>query len=129
MVHRNRSKLRMILSSPAVCVAALLLLFFLAKGAWGIHSRAVDSAARLEAARTELAELEATRSLAAAQTARLSTESGIKAEVREKYRAVEPGESVAVIVDTAPQKPVATSTATSSEPVRKSWWRRLFTRD
>ncbi len=54
---------------------------------------------RLETAQIELQKLEEHRSVLANKIQYLSTEQGIEAELRTKYRAVREGESVAVIVE------------------------------
>ena len=57
----------------------------------------------------------------------LSTEQGVEAELRTKYRAVKEGESVAVIVDNSPGQTAAVSEASSSVPANGgSWWTRLL---
>lgn len=99
-MRRNRPRSSIVLSSPITLILALVLLFFLGRAAISIHAKATDTASKLAEEQATLVKLQANKSRVAADLAQVSTEAGIKAEIREKYHAVEPGESVAVIVDT-----------------------------
>lgn len=122
MMPRNRSKWRSFLSSPFTLVAVLILIFFLGRAVWNIHDKADLSAERLEQARAELAKLEADETSLAQKSADLSTDAGVEREMREKYRAVLPGESVAVIVDgTRLVQPSGGSYSTSTQQKTGFW--------
>src|SRR5947207_2368032 len=99
MKRRNRSSLYSVLSSPFTLIAALVLFVVFARAAWNIHEKARESALRLEVAQAELTKLRESQADLSARVNQLSTPAGVKAQIRERYHAVEPGESVAVIVD------------------------------
>ncbi len=124
MKRRNRSSLHAILSSPFTLIAALVLFVVLARAAWSISGKAQESALRLEVAQTELAKLQENQADLSNRVTELSTPDGIKAQMRERYHAVEPGESVAIIVDSAASDTAAALNATSSQAI--SWWGRLL---
>ena len=129
MKPRNRSKWRAFVSSPFTLVAALVLLGFLAKAAWNIYGKAQLSQRRLDQAQSEIDKLTASQADLSAKTADLSTEAGIEAELSEKYRAVAPGESVAVIVDPAtPGADRGTTASISGQPnvSAHGWWGSLL---
>jgi len=121
MRPRNRSRSRAILSSPVTLVLAAIALFFLARAAWNIHGKAVESAARLESAQNDLGKLEESQKDLQSTVDRLSTSDGMETEVRDKYHAVLPGESVAVIVDAAPEGVNGTAAASSTEQKTGFW--------
>lgn len=130
MMSRNRSRPSAILSSPVTLILALVILVFLARAATKIYSKTADSSVRLDEARANLAKMEAKRIDLKDQIQNLSTPEGIVASIREKYRAVEPGESVAVIInrDAATGTPggglgVEASDASTRE---MGWWQRIL---
>lgn len=87
------------MSSPFTLAVFVIVLIFLARSVWGIKDKAKDSNHRLSVAEAELSRLEAHKEDLADRIDYLSTEQGIEAELRTKYRAVRNGESVAVILD------------------------------
>ncbi len=90
---------RMIFSSPITLVVVIVIFIFFVKVVWNMRERLISSKLRLETAQSELAKLEDHRIALANKIQYLSTEQGIEAELRTKYRAVREGESVAVIVE------------------------------
>jgi cell division protein FtsB len=99
MKFGKRGTGRMIFSSPITLVVVIVVFIFLVKVVWNMRERLISSKLRLETAQSELAKLEDHRIALANKIQYLSTEQGIEAELRTKYRAVREGESVAVIVD------------------------------
>lgn len=122
MMRRNRYRPSAILSSPVTIVLALTVLFFVARAALRIHSRAADSSARLEKARADIAGMEAKQSDLRGKIQDLSTAEGVEASIREKYHAVEPGESVAVIVNTDAAGPAASGGLSATSSSELGWW-------
>ncbi len=89
------------------------------------------SKTRLETTAMELTKLEDHQDDLANKIKYLSTEQGIEAELRTKYRAIREGESVAVIVDNEQAANVlqfASSSAdsTSDKVTKKGWFGRLM---
>lgn len=124
MAYGNRGPWKGIFASPLVLVIVCVLIVLLARASWGMYERASASDARLRQAQANVAALEAQQEALSKKVSYLSTSDGVQAELREKYRAIEPGESVAVIVDASTSKssPLA---ASSTEPVQ-SWWEKVL---
>lgn len=109
---------RAVMSSKVTIVALFVLVFFAARGVWGVYRKAKESSASLAIAEKAYAELDNRQAVLVAQIAALKTSRGIEEEIRSRYEVAKPGEEVALIVDDA----TATPAATSSEP---SWWDEL----
>jgi len=137
MNYGNRSKLNRIASSPITLVIVIMLFAIVTRAAWTIHEKAVSGAAKLSQAAAELEKLQARQSDLTEKVAYLSTDNGIESEIRTRYRAVKPGESVAVIVDDSQtasadaadqsdmgQDSTSSAQATSTAPL--GWWGRLL---
>ncbi len=122
MRYGNRTLKRRILSSPLALVAALIVFVLLARATWGVYEKASQSAQRLAEAETELDKLKQHQDDLSRKVSYLSTDQGVEAEIRTKYRAVKEGESVAVIVDT--DQTASAMNATSTAKV--GWWGRLL---
>lgn len=123
MNRRNRSKFRVIISSPITLILALALLVLTGRAAMGIHAKALESAEKLTEAQMNLDRLQSNQANLEARIGELSTDAGREASIREKYHAIAPGEEVVVIVDDQP----SSAAATSGAPVEHlSWWQRAF---
>jgi cell division protein FtsB len=123
MAYGNRSLTKRLVSSPISLVLAAVLFVVLAKGVWTIHLKAAASSARLEEAHAELVKLQARQTDLSKKVEYLSTNEGIEAEIRTKYRAVHEGESVAVIIDPADQ---TANSANASSTSSNGFWHKLF---
>ncbi|MDB5239012.1 MAG: hypothetical protein JWO00_347 [Candidatus Parcubacteria bacterium] len=129
MKRRNRSSLYSILSSPFTLIAAVIVFIVLARAAWSIHEKARESSLRLEVATAELARLQSSQAELGARVDQLSTPAGIRFQIRERYHAVEPGEQVAVIVDSLPSASgtaAAINAASTTGAQGSSWWRNVL---
>jgi len=132
MQRRNRSGFRAFLASPFTLVIGLIVLVLLARAAINIHSKAAESAARLAEAQANFDKMQANKLALSSQIADLSTDAGVEAAARERYHAVEPGESVAVIVSSEPSQSGtngevgASTTAAVPGGSGGSWWQRLL---
>jgi cell division protein FtsB len=126
MKRRNRSGLYAFLSSPFTLVIASILFVVLARAAWSIHEKARESSLRLEIAQADFAKLQQSQADLAQRVEQLSTPEGVKAQIRERYHAVEPGESVAVIVDGPAQQASATPVTAGANAAAAGdsggWW-------
>lgn len=125
MKRRNRSRFRAMLSSPITLALAVILLVLVGRASIKIYLRAADSSMRLDEAEATLVRMESKRADLEGRIADLSTEEGIKASIREKYHAVEPGEAVAVIVSNDSQK---ASASEADRPATRelSWWQKIL---
>ena len=85
----------------------------------------------MDQAQAQYAKLQSSQKQLSEEVTELSSPGGIEADLREKYHAVSPGESVAVIVDSPSGgdsnagQSVSALNASSAVPI-KSWWQRLF---
>ncbi|OIP65380.1 hypothetical protein AUK15_01810 [Candidatus Nomurabacteria bacterium CG2_30_43_9] len=80
------------------------MLFFVGKGAWGIHQKAQIAISERNIAQRSLLELEARTVELQASLIRLKSDIGVEEEIRQKYSVVRPGEEVVVIVDDRAKK-------------------------
>lgn len=108
-----------LMKSPITLVVAVIIFAVLVKATWSIHQKVLVSNIKLSQAQTELAKLKARDTDLATQVNYLSSDQGIEAELRTKYRAVKDGESVAVIVDDPNQ---TASMANASSTAAVGWW-------
>ncbi len=132
MKYGKRGIWRIIISSPITLVILIIFFLFLLKAVWSMKERLNGSYKRLETAQIELEKLEEHRSVLANKIQYLSTEQGIEAELRTKYRAVREGESVAVIVENDQvASALHVSSSTESEVLqkvetKKGWFGKLL---
>jgi len=136
MKRRNRSAWHTVLSSPITLIVVIVLAGFLARAVWSINQKATTAADKLDQANADLAKLESNKADLEARVGSLSTDAGVKAAIREKYHAVEPGEQVAVIVDdsvhtgSGGSSMASSSTAgtATSQPMAQgtSWWSKML---
>ena len=94
MAYGNRSTWKRIISSPLAILALLVLVVVLARASWNIHEKDSGSEVRLAQSESDLVDLKAQQQALSDRVAYLSTDEGVQAELREKYRGVEPGEQV-----------------------------------
>jgi len=118
---------RKIISSPFTLVIILIFFIFMLKVVWNIREKLADSNSRLRSTNAEFMKLQAHQNNLSNKISYLSTEQGIEAELRTKYRAIREGESVAVIVD-EDQVSSSSSHASTSEQIASdlSWWKRIL---
>jgi cell division protein FtsB len=136
MKSRNRSAWQSVLSSPVTLIIAIILAIILFRAVWNIHQKAAMAADKLDQANADLAKLEADKADLESRVGDLSTDAGLKAAIREKYHAVEPGEQVAVIVDPSHQMGSDSQSAATDAPAAGSalfpetrgysWWQKLL---
>jgi cell division protein FtsB len=122
MKYGNKPFYERVAGSPLALIAVIILLAFLAKAAWNIHAKASTTSQKLSESQIELAKLKDSQQDLTAKVSYLSTDQGIEAEMRTKFKAVKEGESVAVIVDTDQKAAAAEATSTASV----GWWRRML---
>ncbi|MDE2041415.1 MAG: septum formation initiator family protein [Patescibacteria group bacterium] len=98
MKYGNRISFRRVMSSPVTLLGGFILCALLARAAIAIHQKAVISEQRLAETQAEYDRLQDHAASLDQEVARLSTDTGIEAELRTRYHAVKDGESVAVIL-------------------------------
>ena len=101
---RERSKLRRVLyAKPTIILLALVVALFL-HGAWGAYQKSQEAMAKRAKAEQELAGLLAREKELEENIARLSSEVGIEAEIRERFMVAKEGENVIIITDPDSEK-------------------------
>lgn len=117
-----------IISSPFTLVIVVILFIFLLRVVLDMREKLQLSNSRLQSSNTELAELQTHQNNLSQKIDYLSTEQGIEAELRTKYRAIREGESIAVILDQE-QGSSSVQIASSSidmDNAKTSWWGRIL---
>ena len=122
MKYGNRSSSKRFLASPILAVILVIVLVFSSKAAWNMHSSARMSDEKLSRAQSDLLALQKRRNELATSVLYLSTDEGMEAQLRSKFKAVKPGESVVVILNDSSQA----STSQTASITNTSWWRRLL---
>ena len=131
MKRRNSFSWKRLLASPVTLIIVLVIFVVLARAAWTMVSRSRLAAERLSQAQAQYAKLQASQARLSEEVGELSSPGGIEADLREKYHAVSPGESVAVIVDSPsvddPNAAQSAGALNSSAPAPAvNWWQRFL---
>lgn len=98
----QKRRLGRVLSSPLVLICLGIMLFFLARGTWNIYLKDRESLAELKSSQERLVKLQARQATLVAVTQKLSTDSGIEEEIRDRFQMAKAGEKEIVIVEGAP---------------------------
>ncbi|MEI6304801.1 MAG: hypothetical protein WCP09_02160 [Candidatus Taylorbacteria bacterium] len=98
MKNGKRHNKRKWFSSSILFFGVLIVFIVLARAAFSIYGKAQVSDVKLDQARSELIRLQERQADLSDQVSRLSTDEGVEAEIRTKYKGVRSGESVAVII-------------------------------
>ncbi|MDO8575653.1 MAG: septum formation initiator family protein [bacterium] len=96
---QKKQRVKKIMYSPFVIFALLIVAFFTVKGAWNAYLKVDISSEALSRTEAKSKSLKTQESFLKDQIKLLNTDEGIEAEIREKFRAVKPGEELNVIVD------------------------------
>ncbi len=101
---QGRKKFRKILYSKATILVLLVVLVFVARGAWKIHEKATIARAERDQAARALAEVDGREAELQASLAVRRTNQGIEDEIRQKFTVARPWEEVVVVVDESAKK-------------------------
>lgn len=121
----QKRKLKKFLYSRPMLVILFILLLLLTKGTWNVYRKLHISQSNLDMVHRELEKLGEREQALAAEIKFLQTDTGIEAEIRDRYRVVKDGEEIAIIVNDE----VETSTTTSKKRGIWSKVRGIFSRD
>ena len=91
-------------------IALFVLVLLVGGGVWSIYHKEIEAKANGQAAAAALADLKERQIQLGADIAKLKTNSGVEAELRQQYELGRSGEGLIVIVDT-PVPPVAPKAA------------------
>ena len=122
---KSKRNAKRLFYSPLTIVIMILVLIVLARSTWGIYEKYQLSTARLGQAENQLAALKDQEGELSQSIAQLSTASGTEAVMRTDFRIVKPGESLAVIIDTAASV-TATTTPEGFWGGLKAWFDGIF---
>lgn len=131
MKRRNSFSWKRLLRSPVTLIIMIAMFAVLARAAWTMVARDRLSAARLDQAESQYAKLQGNESKLSEEVSELSAPGGVEADLKEKYHAVSPGESVAVIVDSpsggdhGSDQSASALNASSTAPA-VNWWHRFL---
>jgi cell division protein FtsB len=117
----NSHKIKTFLSSPITLVFALIVLVFVARSAWQMNIKSRDIESKKTLADMKLTELQKEEMRLTQDIEYLSTEEGVEYYLRSKYKAVKPGESVAIIIESE----TTTATATPDIKSDESFWSKI----
>jgi cell division protein FtsB len=118
---KSRRKAKRLLYSPVTVIVLTLVLVVLARSTWSIYEKYRLSSDRLDQAESQLSALKNQEGELSQSIAKLSTVSGTEAVMRTNFRIVKPGESLAVLVNTA-----TTAPTTKARSGFWAWLRGIF---
>ncbi len=96
---QEKQKIQKRIYSKTSALILLILVFFIAKGVFGIYIKERDSRQELALLEKKKAELSDRLAKVSLNNDRLKTEEGIESEIRSKFDVVKEGEGVIVVVD------------------------------
>ena len=88
--------------SKPFLVFLVVVVFFLAKGTWGVLQKELESKRNVAEVSQEFNQLSKRKELLQGQVQKLNTEEGIEESLRQKFQISKEGEKVLVVVDRAP---------------------------
>lgn len=95
----RKRKVRQFMFSVPVLILLFIILFFVAKGSWGVYKKYSLSKSELENSQSDLAVLEEKKEKIESKIEKLQTETGIEKEIRSKFDVAREGEKLIVIVE------------------------------
>ncbi len=117
---QERKKFRQILYSKATLFVILVVLVFVARGAWKINEKATIARAERDQASRLFAEIGLRTRELEASLVKLKSEQGIEDEIRQKFTVAREWEEVVVVVDENTKK------SKNDEVVDKGFWARFL---
>lgn len=123
MKYGNRSpKWKKVISSPFTIVILLVVVVVLIKAVSNIEDKEAHIDDKLASAQNEYQKLIEREATLRERVGFLSTEEGVEAELRAKYKAVADGEMVAVILEDKDNN----ASGTASSTVKLGWWKKMW---
>lgn len=100
---QERRKLRKILYAKTTLAVLVLVLVLVARGAWGVHEKALIARAERAEALASLQDLSVRSQELQESLERLKSDQGVEEELRQKFAVAKSGEEVVVVVDETAQ--------------------------
>jgi cell division protein FtsB len=116
----QKRKIRKILLSPLVLIPLAVILIFVVRGTWAIYLKDLGSSAELNLAEERLARLRDREANISGMIDKLSTESGVESEIRDRFQMAKDGEQEIVILD-AQKTPSVGATPSKPNFLQKIW--------
>jgi len=116
----QRNRWRQWVFSIPTAVVLVVLIVVVGQATWNMYQTQKRTNERLQRLQKEKQELVARRQAAQEAAAQVSTDRGIREEIREKFSVAKPGEQVIVLNENQSSK--ATTTNKSEDT---SWWQQL----
>lgn len=102
----QKKKLRKILYSRTVIFILCIVVVFLSQATWKVYKKEKITRDNLNQIADEYKKLEARESSIKSSVDFLQTDKGVESEIRSKFRAVKPGEQVAIIINDEVKKEI-----------------------
>ena len=122
---REKTQLRKIVYSKVTLVVFALILFLVARGAWGMYDKSVEASAKRDAAAKQLVDLVAREKELNSDIDHLSTDRGIEEEIRNRFMVAKEGENVIIVSDPA-NKETPNSITVPDDTLQPSLWQKMF---
>ncbi len=100
MKPRNRSAFVKFLASPFSVLLFVVVLSLLVPASWRMYNKRLDVETRLGDSVRRYDKIDQHKTNVSKEIERLSTDEGMIGEIRRKFHAIEPGEQVAVVINT-----------------------------
>lgn len=114
----RKKKVKKIMYSRTIIFSLFVLLLFFIHATYGVYKKERITRNSLRQVENEKLNLDNRYHTLEKSVAYLQTDEGVEAEIRNKFRAVKPGEQVAIIVNTEVKKEVAV-------PKDRSFWMKI----
>ncbi len=115
----QKKKLRKVLYSRTIIFFLFLIVLFLARATWKVYKKEQITRHNLNQVADEYKRLEERELAIKSSVDYLQTDKGVESEIRSKFRAVKPGEQVAIIINDEVKKPVP-------PPIEKTFWQKVL---
>lgn len=102
----QKKKLRKVLYSRTTIFILFLIVLFLAQATWKVYKKEKITRDNLNQVADEYKKLETREHAIKSSVDFLQTDKGVESEIRSKFRAVKPGEQVAIIINDEVKKEV-----------------------
>ena len=116
-LHRRQRAKRVVYSIPVLILLGALLIFVTLEAFEAMVVQR-DSVRRLVEGEEKMLDLSKREEELKEDIARLGTEEGVRAEIREKFNVVEEGEQVVLILDPKP--------SLENKEKKEIWWKRVW---
>lgn len=114
----QKKKLRKVLYSRTTIFILFLIVLFLAQATWKVYKKEKITRDNLNQVADEYKKLETRERAIKSSVDFLQTDKGVESEIRSKFRAVKPGEQVAIIINDEVKKEV-------SPPPPETFWMKV----